>query len=31
VVDERYGSGSAYLEGATYTGRTVTFGVSASF
>jgi TonB-dependent receptor len=31
AVDERYGEGSSYLEGATYTGRTVTFGVSASF
>ena len=31
VVDERYGAGSSYLEGATYTGRTVTFGISTSF
>jgi hypothetical protein len=31
IVDERYGPGSQYLEGATYTGRTVTFGVNASF
>ncbi len=31
IVDERYGEGSRYLEGATYTGRTVTFGVNASF
>lgn len=31
IVDERYGAGSRYLEGATYTGRTVTFGISASF
>jgi TonB-dependent receptor len=31
IVDERYGKGSQYLEGATYTGRTVTFGVNASF
>lgn len=31
IVDERYGSGSKFLEGATYTGRTVTFGLNASF
>jgi TonB-dependent receptor len=31
IVDERYGAGSRYLEGATYTGRTVTFGINASF
>jgi len=31
IVDERYGEGSRYLEGATYTGRTVTFGINASF
>lgn len=31
IVDERYGEGTRYLEGATYTGRTVTFGVNASF
>jgi len=31
IVDERYGEGSRHLEGATYTGRTVTFGVNASF
>ncbi len=31
IVDERYGAGSRYLEGATYTGRTMTFGINASF
>lgn len=31
IVDERYGEGSRFLEGATYTGRTVKFGVNASF
>ncbi len=31
IVDERYGKGSRFLEGATYTGRTVTFGINASF
>ncbi len=31
IVDERYGAGGRYLEGATYTGRTMTFGISASF
>lgn len=31
IVDERYGEGSRYLEGATYTGRTITFGINASF
>ena len=31
IVDERYGTGSRYLEGVTYTGRTVTFGINASF
>lgn len=31
IVDERYGKGSHFLEGATYTGRTVTFGINASF
>ncbi|WP_129790816.1 TonB-dependent receptor [Sphingosinicella sp. CPCC 101087] len=31
IVDERYGEGSRYLEGATYTGRTMTFGIGASF
>lgn len=31
IVDERYGEGSSFLEGATYTGRSVTFGVAASF
>jgi TonB-dependent receptor len=31
IVDERYGSGARYLEGATYSGRTVTFGVNLSF
>ncbi|MFC4254840.1 TonB-dependent receptor [Croceibacterium xixiisoli] len=30
IVDERYGARSQYLEGATYTGRTVTFGINAS-
>lgn len=31
IVDERYGAGSRYLEGATYSGRTVTFGLNLSF
>ncbi|MEH6757826.1 MAG: TonB-dependent receptor [Parasphingorhabdus sp.] len=31
IVDERYGKGSRLLEGATYTGRTITFGINASF
>ena len=31
IVDERYGEGSSYLEGATYSGRTVTFGVNYRF
>lgn len=31
IVDERYGSGSRYLEGSTYSGRTLTFGVNLSF
>lgn len=31
IVDERYGAGSRYLEGATYSGRTVTFGVNLRF
>lgn len=31
IVDERYGKGSRYLENASYTGRTVTFGINASF
>jgi len=31
ILDERYGQGSRYLEGATYTGRTLTFGINASF
>lgn len=31
IVDERYGAGSRFLEGATYTGRTVTFGINAAF
>ncbi|WP_228073536.1 TonB-dependent receptor [Kordiimonas pumila] len=31
IVDERYGDGTHYLEGATYTGRTVTFGINARF
>lgn len=31
IVDERYGEGSRYLEGATYSGRTVTFGVNLRF
>jgi hypothetical protein len=31
IVDERYGKGSRYLEGATYTGRTLTFGINAAF
>lgn len=31
IVDQRYGEGSPYLGSATYTGRTVTFGVNASF
>jgi TonB-dependent receptor len=31
IVDERYGKGSRYLEGATYTGRTLTFGITAAF
>ena len=31
ILDERYGEGSRYLEGASYTGRTVTFGINASF
>ncbi|MBB4631443.1 TonB-dependent receptor [Sphingosinicella soli] len=31
ILDERYGAGSPYLEGASYTGRTVTFGINASF
>lgn len=30
IVDERYGAGSRYLEGATYTGRTITFGINVS-
>lgn len=31
IVDERYGQGSRYLENASYTGRTVTFGINAAF
>ncbi len=31
IVDERYGEGSSYLEGATYSGRTVTFGLNYRF
>lgn len=31
IVDERYGEGSRYLEGATYSGRTVTFGLNLRF
>ncbi len=31
IVDERYGAGSRYLEGATYSGRTVTLGLNLSF
>lgn len=31
IVDERYGEGSRYLEGATYSGRTITFGVNLRF
>ncbi|WEK46426.1 MAG: TonB-dependent receptor [Candidatus Andeanibacterium colombiense] len=31
IVDQRYGEGSPYLQGATYTGRTMTFGINASF
>lgn len=31
IVEERYGAGSRYLEGATYSGRTVTFGLNLSF
>lgn len=31
IIDERYGAGSSYLEGATYTGRTVTTGLHVKF
>ncbi len=31
IVDERYGEGSRYLEGATFSGRTLTFGLNLSF
>jgi hypothetical protein len=31
IVDQRYGAGSRYLEGSTYSGRTITFGLNLSF
>jgi TonB-dependent receptor len=31
IIDERYGEHSQYLENATYTGRTFTFGVNYRF